>query len=83
MSAEFKKFREEILSEMKNKPSYYRDGQFVFNYIDENYGVARTVQFKDKIDCFYNDKNIEDFIAISFEELVKMKEKQKMMDNPN
>ncbi len=72
MSAEFKKFREGIFSAMKNKPSYYRDGQFVFNYIDENYGVARTVQFKDKIDCFYNDKNIEDFIAVSFKEFTKM-----------
>lgn len=76
MLTEFEEFRKEILSEMGKKPSYYRNGQFVFNYIDENYGVARIVQFKDKIDCFYNDNNIENFIKVSFEELAKMKEAQ-------
>lgn len=44
------------------KPKYWRKGQFVFNYIDENYGVARTVQFEDRVDCFFCDDEIDDFI---------------------
>jgi hypothetical protein len=44
------------------KPLYWRDGQFVFNYIDQIYGVARDVQFKDNIDCFYNDDKIDAFL---------------------
>lgn len=60
MTAE--KLMDEIMSNMKNKPHDWRIGQFVFNYIDEVYHVARTVQFKDKVDCFYDDKNINNFI---------------------
>ena len=48
------------LEEFKNsiyrieKPSNWRDGQFVFNTIDKLYKVARKVQFENNIDCFYN-----------------------------
>ena len=38
-------FKEDVLTAMKNKPKDWRDGQFVFNYINEKYGVARYVQF--------------------------------------
>lgn len=55
-------FRNEVMSAMDNKPDEWRPGQFVFNYIDERYGVARNVQFIDGVDCFYNDDNIEEFI---------------------
>lgn len=56
------KLKKEVLDAMENKPNWSRKGQFVFNYIDEKYGVARTVQFVDKIDCFYLDEKIDDFI---------------------
>jgi hypothetical protein len=44
------------------QPPYWRKGQFVFNYIDKIYDVARDVQFKDNIDCFYNDDKIDEFL---------------------
>ena len=43
-------------------PKNWRKGQSVFNYIDNIYGVARTIQFKYGIDCFYNDDNIDEFL---------------------
>ena len=53
----------EVLKAMENKPKEWRNGQFVFNYIDENYApVARQVQFRDGIDCFYRDDMIDQFI---------------------
>lgn len=59
----YEEFRNDIMEAMKERPSWSRKGQFVFNYIEEKYGaVARIVQFNDKIDCFYNDEMIEPFI---------------------
>ena len=43
-------------------PQNWRKGQSVFNYIDNVYGIARTIQFKYGIDCFYNDNNIDEFL---------------------
>ena len=63
----FEEFRNEVLTAMENKPKEWRDGQFVFNYIDEKYGVARGVQFVDGVDCFYDDSKIEEFITRSYE----------------
>lgn len=54
--------KQEIEVLLRNKPSFYRKGQYVFNYIDFEYGVARDVQYKDGVDCFYNDENIDKFI---------------------
>ena len=51
------------------KPSHWREGQFVFNTIDNLYGVARTVQFNDKIDCFYDDSKIDQFINACYNRL--------------
>lgn len=59
----FEELRREIIEAMKDKPRYIREGQFVFNYIDEKYGVARAIQYEDKIDCFYDDSQINTFIA--------------------
>ena len=67
----FVDFRDEVLSAMENKPKDLRDGQFVFNYIDKNYGVAVFVQLMEGVDCFYNDDKIEDFIKMSHETLLK------------
>ena len=53
------------------KPSHWREGQFVFNTIDSLYGVARTVQFNDGIDCFYDDSKIDQFIIACYNRLNK------------
>jgi len=45
-----------------SKPHNWRNGQFVFNYINATYGVARYVQFKRNVDCFYVDSKIDEFI---------------------
>ena len=65
----FEEFKNEVLTanKMGYKPQCWRDGQFVFNYIDEKYGVARSVQFIDGVDCFYDDSKIEEFITRSYE----------------
>ena len=66
-----------ILEEFKNsiysieKPSNWRDGQFVFNTIDKLYKVARKVQFENNIDCFYDDSKINQFIVACFNEINK------------
>lgn len=59
----FEDLKREIIEAMKDKPRFIREGQFVFNYIDEKYGVARAIQFEDNIDCFYDDSKINTFIA--------------------
>ena len=61
----FEELKNEVYSAMESKPQQWRKGQFVFNYIDMNYGVARTVQFKDGVDCFYRDEMIDDFLEHS------------------
>lgn len=59
----FEEFRNDIMQAMEQRSPWIRKGQFVFIYIEEKYGeVARTVQFNDKIDCFYRDDMIEPFI---------------------
>ena len=55
LKAELDKFLEE-------KPTTWRKGQAIFNYIDAKYGIARDVQFLHGIDCFYNDEKIDTFI---------------------
>ena len=65
------------LEEFKNsiysieKPSHWREGQFVFNTIDKLYKVARKVQFENNIDCFYDDSKINQFIVACFNEINK------------
>lgn len=56
--------KREVYEAMKNKPSWSREGQFVFNYINEHYRVARTAQFDYGIDCFYLDHKIDEFIEV-------------------
>ena len=64
---------EEFKSSIYNveKPSDWREGQFVFNTIDSLYGVARTVQFNDGIDCFYDNSKINQFINACYNRLNK------------
>lgn len=70
----YEEFKNDIIKALNDKPEWSRKGQFVFNYINEKYNVARDVQFGDNIDCFYDDKYIEIFISKSYE---KYKEKNK------
>ena len=69
----YHEFRNEVLGMMKLKPKEWRNGQFVFNYINENYGVARQVQFVERIDCFNDDDQIEAFILSSYNQLKTLK----------
>lgn len=63
----FNEFKKDILDEVENCPKSWRKGQSVFNIIEDKYGVARSVQFEDGIDCFYNDNEIEQFITNSYQ----------------
>lgn len=63
----YEEFKNDIINALNNKPKWSRKGQFVFNYIDQKYNVARDVQFGDAIDCFYDDECIEIFIIKSYE----------------
>lgn len=65
----FEDFRHDVFEAISEKPSHWRDGQAVFNFIDEVYGVARQVQFIDDIDCFYDDDNIEAFIVAAYRKI--------------
>jgi hypothetical protein len=67
----FEDLRREIIEAMKDKPKYIRDGQFVFNYIDEKYRVARKIQFQEGIDCFYDDTQINKFIAKAAQQITR------------
>ena len=69
-------FRNNILHLMETeKPKQSRNGQFVFNYIESVYGqVARISQFRDGIDSFYNDENIDAFIKNCYEIIKKFEE---------
>lgn len=54
--------KQEIYNWMPNKPKNWREGQAVFNYVDQVYGAARTAQFGYNVDCFYDDSKIDAFI---------------------
>lgn len=52
----------QIASEMKRLYPSLRLGQSVFNTVDKYIGVARTVQLKEGVDCFFNDSIIPAFL---------------------
>lgn len=60
----FKKTVESLKQEINSvpKPEQWREGQNVFNYIDSVYGISRHIQFKEGIDCFYDDSKIDAFL---------------------
>jgi hypothetical protein len=60
MTAE--ELKKEIYNWMPNKPKNWREGQAVFNYVDEKYEVARIAQFHKNVDCFHDDSEIDTFI---------------------
>lgn len=65
----FEDFKNEIDNVIINRPKSWRKGQAVFNYIESKYGVARSVQFEDGIDCFYRDDQIEEFLQKAYERI--------------
>lgn len=66
----FEQFRAEVLFYAINqRPLCWRRGQAVFNYIERNYCVGRDVQVLDKVDCYYNDDMIDQFILLSWKRL--------------
>lgn len=68
---DYNDLKERVVYHLKyNKPRKWRDGQFVFNYIDCIYGVARDVQYKDGVDCFYDDTQIDEFIKMSAKRII-------------
>lgn len=58
----YSEFVQDIQDYLSSDITPYRKGQAVFNYIDEKYQVARLVQYVDKVDCFFNDALIPEFI---------------------
>lgn len=67
MKMTYNALRDEVMNAMQTKPNNWRKGQFVFNYIDAGYGVARAAQFDKGVDCFYNDDIIDEFIKVCAE----------------
>lgn len=71
----FDEYLNDILEKIDGRPKEWREGQFVFNYINMKYGdVARDVQFIDKVDCFYRDDLIEDFTKCVWKRLTGEKQ---------
>lgn len=68
----FEDFKSEVLSAMDSKPEHFRKGQFVFNYIELKYGVGRSVQKIDGVDCFHDDNKIDEFIERAYMYLIGM-----------
>ena len=63
----FEDFKNDILIALESKPKDWRDGQFVLNYIEESFpGLSRADQFDKKIDCFYRDDKIDEFIKEAY-----------------
>ena len=57
------KLRNEVFTAMQSKkPAWYRKGQFVFNYIDFEYGVCKEVIQRYGVNCFYEDDHIDRFL---------------------
>ena len=54
----------------------YRYGQSVFNIVDQCIGLARTVQFCDGIDCFYDDEKVDTFIEKVIDRMEKYEDNE-------
>lgn len=56
-------FKNFIARELKKKPKEWRDGQFIFNFLDILIpGLSRELQYVKKVDCFYLDSEIPEFL---------------------
>lgn len=68
----YEEFVVNVFKSVEQCPSEWRTGQAVFNVVDDEYGVARSVQFVDRVDCFYNDDYIEEFLKKAYERYMKL-----------
>lgn len=58
----YEDFKVFVMKKVGECPRCWRKGQAVFNVVDEQFNVAREVQFVDNVDCYYDDTKIEDFL---------------------
>lgn len=63
--------------EMSQYP-FLRKGQSVFNVVammfsDSDHNIASKVQYEDKVDCFYDDSQIDKFLDKCYERLKLLK----------
>lgn len=65
-------FVEDVYAKVAQCPERWRKGQSVFNVVDDFYGVARTVQFVDGVDCFYIDEYIPQFLQCAYNRLKEL-----------
>lgn len=65
----YNEFVIDVWNKANQCPKDWRKGQSVFNVVDAYYGVARDVQFIDRIDCFYRDECIDDFLQHAYKRL--------------
>lgn len=71
--------RDTIISDAKRLMEIhpeYRYGQSVFNIVDQCIGLARTVQFCDGIDCFYDDEKVDAFIEKVIDRMEKYEDNE-------
>ena len=71
---DYNDFKEDVLTAMKNKPEDWRDGQFVFNYINEKYGaIVVATGFNpismEKFDEFAYNQSKDVITSLEFERL--------------
>ena len=65
-----------VFDKVSKCPSNWRKGQSVFNVVDEYYGVARMVQFIDRVDCFYDNSKIDEFLSKAYNRLIEISNEQ-------
>ena len=56
------KLIDEINIVLVNKPSYLRKGEFIYNYIDENYNVVNNIRVRDFVSCLFDNDYIDKFL---------------------
>ena len=62
----YEEFKNECLLIAEKRLPCLRKGQAIFNYVDEKYGVANEAQYVHKIDCYYLDEKIDEFIKCTY-----------------
>lgn len=65
-------FFEDVMTALENKPENCQEGQFIYNYIQKEYGVANSVRRIDGVDCFYDNSKIEEFIDRAYNYFIGM-----------
>lgn len=75
----FDKFRQDALKRAEQRGEYMRKGQFIYidcmsRYYKQLVELERyTPELFSKVDCFYNDNNIDTFLEAIYENINKTK----------